>query len=83
MSCRTLSGGCGAGSRMPRNGLGVKITALVDTGADGYAFIDRTYARLGRDKLGLREVQLAHTTPMRDYQGRPGTPVSSPVVANL
>ena len=38
---------------LTRHGIGVKITALIDTGAEGHAFIDRNCARAIQQKLGL------------------------------
>lgn len=55
----------------------------MDSGADGYAFIDRKCAALIAKHRGFQKVPLDTTVPVADYQGRPGTPIDSALVGDL
>lgn len=66
-----------------KDGIGVTVTALVDTGANGYVFIDRTCAGRIAERLGLQKTPLGRDIPVKDYQGRNGNPIQSILTADL
>lgn len=76
---RSLSFPC----TITRNGVGITVTALIDTGANGYAFIDRTCAERITKKLGLQRSPLEREIPVTDYKGQNGSPIKSVLWTDL
>jgi predicted aspartyl protease len=65
------------------NGRSVSVTALGDTGANGFIFIDTNLALILCKSLGLRTIRLPHECPVQGFNGRPGSPITHAVVLTL
>ena len=50
------------------NGLGIALSALADTGANGYLFVNRTIAGRLSKALGAKIQPLPYTVPIRGFQ---------------
>lgn len=58
------------------NGRGIRTSSLIDTGANGFLFMD---TRLGIDLckyLDIRAQRLPYAFPVKGYDGRPGEPIT-------
>ena len=53
------------------NGLGIKSSSLIDTGANGYAFIDTKLAQLAEQFLGVEPQPLPLPCTVRGFDGKP------------
>ena len=65
------------------NGYGVSIPALVDTGANGFIFIDVGCAITVANFLGSKVVRLNEKVPVRGYDGRAGQPITHVIIMDL
>jgi RNase H-like domain found in reverse transcriptase/Reverse transcriptase (RNA-dependent DNA polymerase)/Integrase zinc binding domain len=59
-----------------KNGIGIDIDILADTGANGFAFIDTTLANQLCEGLGLKLTPLVRTIRAKGYDGRNGQAAS-------
>jgi hypothetical protein len=50
------------------NGCGVALSALADTGANGYLFVNRTLSVRLSEALGVKILPLPYTVPIRGFQ---------------
>ncbi len=50
------------------NGFGVSLSALADTGANGFLFVNRTLAGRLSDALGVKIQRLPHSVPIKGFQ---------------
>ncbi|KAK4096564.1 hypothetical protein N658DRAFT_393552, partial [Parathielavia hyrcaniae] len=65
------------------NGIGIKIRALVDTGADGYLFIDRKASRRIAEKLQLKRQATERKIPVTNFEGKEGRAIDTALAADL
>ena len=60
------------------------VSALLDTGATGYSFIDEEEAQFVCTKLGIQPVPLAKPRPLRGYDGQlAGRPITHAIYPSL
>jgi hypothetical protein len=59
-----------------RNGYGVDTTALIDTGANGFAFMNTTFAIDIAKFLNVKATQLEKPVQVKSYNGQAGKPVT-------
>ena len=60
------------------NGFAVSTYSLIDTGANGFVFIDERFAQLLSSKLGWKVEQLPFPSlPVKGYDGKQGTRITS------
>ena len=52
------------------NGIGIKTTSLIDTGANGYTFINLNFARTIQTFLGVSSIRLKEPCKVRGFDGR-------------
>jgi predicted aspartyl protease len=68
---------------LSRHGYGVKSSALVDTGANGFAFINRSFATELSKFLDIQPVQIPNTLSIQGYDGKQATTVSHALILHL
>jgi predicted aspartyl protease len=68
---------------LSRNGYGVRSSALVDTGANGFAFINRSFATELSKFLGLQPAQIPTSLSIQGYDGKRATTVSHALILHL
>ena len=68
---------------LTKNGIGIDIDILADTGANGFAFIDTTLANQLCEGLGLKLTPLARTIRAKGYNGCNGQAASHYLNINL
>ena len=77
----------GTGFRVPgrisKNQIALKITALADTGANGYVFCDTTKAAEAIKHCGAKTKRLDRPIPVTDYAGRPGKEITHGIELDL
>jgi hypothetical protein len=66
-----------------RNGHGIRTSALADSGANGFVFIDTQFARDLTNFLGVIPTPLTTPCPTKGYDGRPGKPVTQILTLHL
>ena len=66
-----------------RNGNGVNATALADTGANAFVLVDTRCAARIAEFLNIPSEVLPKPIPVRGYDGRRGTPITSVLRMNL
>ena len=66
-----------------KNGIGIDIDILADTGANGFAFIDTALASQLCESLGLQLTPLACTIRAKGYDGQSGQVASYYLTLNL
>ena len=66
-----------------KNGIGVDLDILADTGANGFAFIDTTLAGQLCKGLGFKLTPLARKIQAKGYDGQSGQAASHYLTANL
>jgi predicted aspartyl protease len=59
-----------------RNGYRVNTTALIDTGANGFAFINTAYTNNVAKFLNAEATQLERPVQVKGYNGQAGQPVT-------
>jgi predicted aspartyl protease len=69
--------------RLAHNGRSVSTTALGDTGANGFIFIDTDLAVLLCESLGLRTIRLPRECPVQGFNGKAGNPITHAVLLTL
>ena len=68
---------------LAKNGIGVDLDTLVDTGANGFAFMDTELADQLCKGLGLTLTPLPHMIIAKGYDGRKGPAVTHYLTMNL
>ena len=68
---------------LAKNGIGIDLEILADTGANGFAFIDTTLADQLCTSLGLQLTALPRTIQAKGYDGRKGQVASHCLTINL
>ena len=58
------------------NGLGIKASSLIDTGANGYTFIDAEFAKTIAHFLGVEPLPLKSPCKVRGFDGVQTTPIT-------
>ena len=58
------------------NGLGIKTSSLIDTGANGYTFVDTQFARTVERFLGIKPRILKDQCKVRGFDGQQTTPIT-------
>jgi predicted aspartyl protease len=66
-----------------KNRIGIDLNVLVDTGVNGFAFIDSTLADQLCKGLGLQLTPLSRTIQAKGYDGQKGQAVSHYLTLNL
>jgi predicted aspartyl protease len=61
---------------LSKNGYGVTSQALIDSGANGFVFIDTLCAIDIARFLNLKAQRLPRTVPVKGYDGKAGTPLT-------
>jgi hypothetical protein len=65
------------------NGLGIRTTSLIDTGANGYAFIDTEFVKLAARFLDLIPQRLSTPCNVRGFDGKQAKPITDYVELTL
>ena len=65
------------------NGYGVQTSALVDSGANGFIFIDAQFAKDLSKFLNTQITPLEAPCPVKGYDGQPGRPATHMITLNL
>ena len=68
---------------LSRNGYGVRSSALVDTGANGFAFINRSFATELSKFLSIKPVRIPNSLSIQGYDGKQATTVSHALILHL
>ena len=68
---------------LSRNGYGVRSSALVDTGANGFAFINRSFATELSKFLSIKPVRIPNSLSIQGYDGKQATTVSYTLILHL
>jgi predicted aspartyl protease len=68
---------------LAKNGIGIDLDILADTGANGFAFIDATLADQLCTSLGLQLTALPRTIQAKGYDGHKGQVASHCLTINL
>ena len=66
-----------------KNGHSVALKALIDTGANGFAFINTDLAILIAQHFGIRTIPLETECSVRGYNGKSETPITHAMLLNL
>ena len=69
--------------KLLKNGYGVTSRALVDSGANGFVFIDSLFAVDLAKFLNISAQRLPFSIKVKGYDGRPGKPVTHYLRLNL
>lgn len=70
-------------SIVSRNGFGIKLKALADSGANGFCFVNSTLATTVAEYLQIEKQQAARPIPVNGFDGRPSTPVTEFLTVHL
>lgn len=70
-------------AQLVHNGYSVSISALGDTGANGFVFINSDLAILLGKQLGIRTIRLPRECPVRGFDGRPAQPITHAILLTL
>jgi predicted aspartyl protease/transposase InsO family protein len=65
------------------NGYSIATKALIDTGANGFAFIDTRFALLVGKHFGLKSIRLKKQCTVRGYDDKNSTPITHALPVNL
>ena len=68
---------------LSRNGYGVRSSALVDTGANGFAFIDRSFATELSKFLNIQPIPIPNSLTIQGYDGKKATTVTHALIVHL
>ena len=68
---------------LSRKGYGVRSSALVDTGANGFAFINRSFATELSKFLNIQPVRIPNSLSIQGYDGKKATTVSHALITHL
>lgn len=71
------------GVQVAGNGVSIATNALIDTGANGYVFLNTLLAIKLAQFFGVGTIPLGHTCPVRGYDGRKGEPITHAIVLDL
>ena len=66
--------------RLSYNGLAVQTSALADSGANGFLFLNTRFARDLMKFLDVSPISLSHPCPVKGYNGRPRKPISEVLI---
>ena len=58
------------------NGLGIKTSSLIDTGANGYTFVNTQFAKIVERFLGIKPSILKDPCKVRGFNGQQTTPIT-------
>jgi predicted aspartyl protease len=58
------------------NGLGIKTSSLIDTGANGYMFVDTKFAKTGERFLDVKPTMLRDLCKVRGFDGQQATSIT-------
>ena len=59
-----------------KNGLGIKTRTLIDTGANGYIFIDKRFAEKASQHLNVPIQDLPEARNIQSFEGKQGNPIT-------
>src|ERR1700709_1233533 len=65
------------------NGLGIKLSSLIDTGANGYTFIDYKFSKTVERFLGLQPIPLKGKCNVKGFDGKQATPITHYITLSL
>ena len=68
---------------LSRNGYDVRSSALVDTGANGFAFINRSFATELSKFLSIQPVRIPNPLSIQRFDGKQATTVSQALILHL
>ena len=68
---------------LSQNGSSIETSALADTGANGFLFIDRGFATALAKVMEYETRTIANPLPVRGYDGKTGTPITQVALLNL
>ena len=71
------------GVQVAGNGVSIAINALIDTGANGYVFLNTALAIRLAQFFGVGTLPLIQDCPVRGYDGRMGEPITHAIVLGL
>jgi predicted aspartyl protease len=71
------------GTKIVHNGLAITTKALIDTGANGFAFIDTRFAILIGRHFGLNTIRLETPCAVRGFDNRNESSVTHAIALNL
>ena len=66
-----------------KNGLEIKTRTLIDTGANGYIFIDKRFAEKASQHLNVPIQDLPEARNIRSFEGKQGNPITQYIEMNL
>jgi hypothetical protein len=69
--------------QIAKNEHSVATRALIDTGANGFAFIDMDFELFVAKHFGWSMIRLETPCPVRGYDGRSGPPITHVLPVNL
>jgi Reverse transcriptase (RNA-dependent DNA polymerase) len=69
--------------RLSHNGYAVQTSALADSGANGFVFLDTRLARDLMKFLNISPISLSKPCSVKGYDGRPGKPISEVLMLHL
>jgi hypothetical protein len=69
--------------RLAYNGYAIQTSALADSGANGFVFIDTRFAQDLMKFLNVSSTSLPKPCAVKGYDGRPGKPVSEVLILHL
>jgi hypothetical protein len=70
-------------SRVSKNQIALRTTALADTGANGHVFCDTKKALEATKHCGARTTRLSNPIPVTNYAGRPSKEITHGITLNL
>src|SRR6201991_2160315 len=68
---------------LSRNRYGVRSSALVDTGVNGFAFINRSFATELSKFLNIQPVRIPNSLSIQGFDGKRATTVSYALILHL
>lgn len=66
-----------------KNGFSIELSSLIDTGANGFAFVHREKAAALSRVLSVKPQRLPHSIPVQGYDGQSTAPVTEYLTLNL
>lgn len=70
-------------SKLAKNGYSITVSSLVDSGANGYIFIDGHTATLIAKFFNTKPIPLPNPCAVRGYNGKSTTPITHALIMNL
>ncbi|HEY5745926.1 MAG TPA: retropepsin-like aspartic protease, partial [Chryseolinea sp.] len=66
-----------------RNGYGINTSALTDTGANGFAFMNTSFAIEAGKFLNVKATRLPQPISVKAFDGKPGNTITHVLILNL